>query len=317
MLKPESFVEQPVFHSKYGGLWIDRSDWQQHLAAHRLDDEQIKLVEHFVEDGYVILEQAVPMEKVDAFQRKIEKSFRDGNSSVLYQRPGESESRPLTEPIDRLGTRIVDSFVAIPEALDIFTSPRLVRFLSTIFDDTPHLFQSLSFDQGSQQGLHQDTAYVVVNRPLELAACWIALEDVQQGSGELMYAPGSHRNPEFDFGGNRKYWDPTADGMEAHDRWAKHLRDEAAKNPKGMKTFLAKKGDILVWHADLAHGGSPVTRPELTRQSLVGHFCPLSASPHHFSIAEKRDRVERHGPIAYSSWHYDLRKIHQPKAVGA
>jgi hypothetical protein len=73
--------------------------------------------------------------------------------------------------VDRLGSRVVDSFVALPEALDLFTTPSLIRFLRLIFDADPLLFQSLNFDQGSQQGLHQDTAYVVVNRPMELAAC--------------------------------------------------------------------------------------------------------------------------------------------------
>ena len=66
-----------------------------------------------------------------------------------------------------------------------------------IFDDSPLLFQSLSFEKGSQQGMHQDTAYIVVDSPLELAASWIALQDVEPGSGELMYYEGSHRLPEY------------------------------------------------------------------------------------------------------------------------
>ena len=68
-----------------------------------------------------------------------------------------------------------------------------------------------------------------------------------------------------------------------------------------------KKGDILVWHADLAHGGSPVKRPELTRQSLVGHFCPQSAEPLYFSYG--RTAVRHHGDLAYSSGHFDLSAV--------
>ena len=34
---------------------------------------------------------------------------------------------------------------------------------------------------------------------MELIASWIALEDVQPGSGELMYVPGSHRFEVFIF----------------------------------------------------------------------------------------------------------------------
>jgi ectoine hydroxylase-related dioxygenase (phytanoyl-CoA dioxygenase family) len=184
-----------------------------------------------------------------------------------------------------------------------------MRFLKLIFDENPLLFQSLSFDQGSQQGLHQDTAYVVVDRPLELAACWIALEDVQEGSGELMYAPGSHRHADWPFAPDRKHWQSNPDGQQALDEWHSFLVASATAKPGGLRTFLPKKGDVLVWHADLAHGGSPVKRPELTRQSLVGHFCPQSARPQY--LKEQRDRatIRHYGELAYSSWHYALQPI--------
>ncbi len=193
--------------------------------------------------------------------------------------------------------------MAFSEALALFASPRLFNFLKLIFEDIPHLFQSLSFDTGSQQGLHQDTAYVVVEEPLKLAACWIALEDVKPGSGELMYAPGSHRMADWEFGPGRKHWKIEEDG-DSHDRWSRHLIEYAERN-RGVERFYAKKGDILIWHADLAHGGSPVENPELTRQSLVGHFCPASVKPYYFRFP-KLAVVRRYGDLAYSSQHYDL-----------
>ena len=57
--------------------------------------------------------------------------------------------------------------------------------------------------------------------------------------------------------------------------------------------FLPKKGDALIWHADLVHGGSPRTDRDLTRWSLVSHFCPLDVGP----LTPGDDGVEprRHG----------------------
>lgn len=294
----------PKYHSKYGGLWIDREDWRRQLQRRDFPPQLASSIEQFVADGYVIFEQAASIEAVDTFQAELERSFREGNPALLYQRDGDRISRSLDGPVERLGTRVVDAFAAVPQALDLFASPRLVAFLKAIFDDTPLLFQSLSFDQGSQQGLHQDTAYVVVDRPLELAACWIALEDVRPGSGELIYAPGSHRLPDWPFGENRKHWTPDVDGDAPHDAWAQHLREQG--HALGIRRFQARKGDILIWHADLAHGGSVVEDPELTRQSLVGHFCPRSAAPNYFGYNRERRTVLRHGPLAYASEHYDL-----------
>lgn len=301
-----SMNDDPAFHSRFGGLWIDRADWRQQITARNLTSEQAEQVEFFAENGFIILPGAAASETVDAFRRKIEISFREGNRDVLYQRHNGHDVLPLDGPADRLGVRVVDSFVPFSEALDLFSSPALIAFLQLIFDQNPLLFQSLSFDQGSQQGLHQDTAYVVVDQPIELAACWIALEDIQPGSGELMYVPGSHRLPDWNFGGDRKHWNPIEDGKEPHDQWARHLMRHAQESKYGIRYFLPKKGDILVWHADLAHGGAPVQDPNLTRQSLVGHFCPQDRSPYFFSTSPHLDTIRHRNALAYCSQHYDL-----------
>jgi ectoine hydroxylase-related dioxygenase (phytanoyl-CoA dioxygenase family) len=43
---------------------------------------------------------------------------------------------------------------------------------------------------------------------------------------------------------------------------------------KGLekRIFEAKRGDVLIWHANLLHGGSPIAREGLTRRSMVCHY---------------------------------------------
>ena len=38
------------------------------------------------------------------------------------------------------------------------------------------------------------------------------------------------------------------------------------------KTFLARKGDVFIWHSDLVHGGSEILDPTKGRKSLVCHY---------------------------------------------
>ena len=299
-------------HSLYGGLWIDRPDWPQTLAAKTaagaITAACATLIGDFVRDGFVILKNAANPGAVDAFQAQINQAFRQGNPDVFYQHHGIGQTQHLSKPVDRLGTRVVDSFVALPQALDLFVSPALLSFLTAIFAAPPLLFQSLSFDQGSQQGLHQDTAYVVVDQPLELAACWIALQDVQPGSGELIYVPGSHRFPDFAFGGHKKHWNAEDDGQAVHDTWSRWIHEEAAKRGLPVQHFLPQKGDILIWHADLAHGGAVVENTALSRQSLVGHFCPATRRPRYFDHGAKRDTTRESNGLFYASEHYNLAK---------
>lgn len=299
----------PRFHSRFGGLWIDRADWEAELDSRirrgAIGAEMTSLIAGFVRNGFAILRGGADTATIASFQNKIAHSFRDGNKQLLYQVPGVHQPLPVSAGVPRRGTRIVDVFAVMPEARRLFASAPLMAFLTAIFDEDPMLFQSLSFDQGSEQGLHQDTAYVVVDQPLELAACWIALEDVQPGSGELMYIPGSHRFDDFGFNG-KKHWDPDQDGKDLHHRWAHWLHTEAERRGLPVERFLPRQGDIFVWHADLAHGGSPITDPSLTRQSLVGHFCPSGRRPHYFSYAAERSAVRLHERLRYCSFYYDL-----------
>jgi phytanoyl-CoA hydroxylase len=297
-----------AFHSKYGGMWIDRSDAVEVLSRKEMADDLKEAIYKFILDGYVVLPKAVPDRFIDDFLESIDHSFTHGNSDVLYQKHGSPVTLPLATPTDPIEARVVDAYCVMPEAVSILSNARLIQFLRAIFDEVPLLFQSLSFHQGSQQGLHQDTAYVVSNRPMELAACWIALEDIREGSGELMYAPGSHRYPDWDFGVSplRKHWDSALDEVEQHDKWATWLRDRAETANQGVQKFLARKGDILIWHADLAHGGSPVLDKTLTRRSLVGHFCPKSARPNYFDTPPYRSVITESRRLSYSSMHYDL-----------
>jgi phytanoyl-CoA hydroxylase len=154
--------------------------------------------------------------------------------------------------------------------------------------------------------MHQDTAFVVTMSPLELAASWIALEDIRPGSGELMYLDGSHRLPEYLFSGKYKHWNPKRDGDEQQAEWQDLMSRNAELMRLEKQTFLPKKGDVLIWSADLAHGGSPVSNPSLTRKSLVGHYCPNRVEPFDFKIHPERRGKARFDGGLYASHHYPI-----------
>jgi hypothetical protein len=293
-------------------MWIDADDWQDELERRRragiLSSGLATQVERFAHDGYVILPGAAAEADVRRFEEIISNVFTHGDERVIAQVPEKTGYCAVTPGMSLRGARIIDSHALFSPALDLFSSPRLVEFLTAIFGEPPLLFQSISFHNGSEQGLHQDTAYVVVSeRPMELAACWIALEDIRPGSGELTFARGSHRLPEFTFGdGETKHWDPQKHGVDQHNVWSRWLIEECERRGFNRETFIANRGDILVWHADLAHGGSPVQDPKLTRKSLVGHYCPASAKPLTFKFAPQRAKSLPYKNINYASFLFDL-----------
>src|SRR3974377_1480738 len=96
----------PSYHSRFGGLWIDRTDWRKELLRRKLSTDEATLITQFAEKGYVIFPQACRHDAIDVFQRRVAQAFREGNPAVLYQEHISNQTRRLTGPVDRLGTRI-------------------------------------------------------------------------------------------------------------------------------------------------------------------------------------------------------------------
>lgn len=293
--------EPRVFHSKFGGLWTDRYDAEDRVAA-KLDSgliswddaERLRL---WIRDGYVILRNAVPHDVIDRLVSEIDQSW-DNPPDWLLAQTAHSEYIPL-EKADRNQplTKLLDFYVQSNSALEVMFSSSICHFLNLIFEDDILGFQSLTFERGSTQAIHQDTAYVVCSSPMTLAASWVALEDIEEGSGELQYYPGSHRFGDFNFGDpDRKHWNAEQDGNPIHDHFLNWLHETAKEKEIERLSFLPKKGDALIWSADLAHGGGAISRPELTRRSFVTHYCPRNVDPHYFlekSVSKAKKNIKR------------------------
>ena len=82
--------------------------------------------------------------------------------------------------------------------------------------------------------------------------------------GPLIYYPGSHTLPilaRADIGGQGTYRD--------YEQQIAALIDAHGLQPE---YGLLKRGQALIWTANLIHGGSPRRNPALTRRSQVTHY---------------------------------------------
>jgi len=158
---------------------------------------------------------------------------------------------------------------------------RLTDLLSFLLDKEVVPFQTINFVHGSNQRAHSDSIHMTTYPLGYLIAVWIALEDTNPDNGPLFYYPGSHRlpyllNSDFNEGttlltlGKKNYGD-------YEDRIAEVIGEKQLTK----EIFLARKGDILIWHANLIHGGMPVNNPTLTRKSMVIHYYAKDVIKYH------------------------------------
>jgi ectoine hydroxylase-related dioxygenase (phytanoyl-CoA dioxygenase family) len=51
-----------------------------------------------------------------------------------------------------------------------------------------------------------------------------------------------------------------------------YIASEIEQHGLKAETLLAQKGDVLIWHSQLLHGGSEIIDKRRTRKSLVTHY---------------------------------------------
>jgi ectoine hydroxylase-related dioxygenase (phytanoyl-CoA dioxygenase family) len=198
----------------------------------------------------------------------------------------------------------------------VLKHPGLLDWIRLLMEREPKPLQTIMAHKGSQQGAHSDSIHMTTYPIGYLSAAWIAFEDIHPDSGPLVFYPGSHRLPyvfskdvgisEADFKkhGYSSY-------AEKYEPYIRRLVEERRIEPH---YFHAKRGDVLIWHANLIHGGSMRRNVQLSRKSLVCHFFVKGAFVYH-DLAAARSKQQYVGTCLLRDETGDLRLL--PKKSGA
>jgi len=168
--------------------------------------------------------------------------------------------------------RLQDAWRRFDSVRRLATCAKVLRLLQFAYGRRPIPFQTLNFTVGTQQPLHSDTIHFDSFPQHFMCGVWVALEDADAGNGALQYVPGSHRLPIMaleDFG-------LSAGGYftrnHVGEQYEAALRSYVAVMNLPTRTIPLKKGQAVVWAANLFHGGGPITQPGRTRLSQVTHY---------------------------------------------
>ncbi|MEM9255386.1 MAG: phytanoyl-CoA dioxygenase family protein [Pseudomonadota bacterium] len=295
-LRPDNAAGMP---SAFGGLWPDARNGadliEGKLETGLISEQQAEKLRFWRHNGYVILEQAIAPDIIDAAAAELDKAYAGGFRRALFECHKVKAGNTKWDPaVLEHAAKVLDLHHFSIPMREIMFAPAIEEFLGLIFESKAFATQSLGFLRGSGQEGHQDSAYVPFTMPRSFAATWIALEDVTIGAGELFYYVGSHLFPDFLYGGRyksiaeaeRNGYTVERDEIQQH---VSSLVNRAQEAGMTKQLFAAKKGDVLVWHADLVHGGNPVSKA-ITRKSFVTHYCPKRLSP----VFSERSDIDLH-----------------------
>ena|SRR5688572_5187793 len=188
----------------------------------------------------------------------------------------------------RFPYKLNDLYLEYREVREVVLAPGLSRVLADVLGGAPMLCNTINFEWGPGQEDHFDTLYMPPKEPNRMVAAWIALEDVAPTAGPLRYYPGSHRIPPFLFSHGRT--DAIPNEMP---NFRKYIAAELERRGTQPSMFAAQAGDVLIWHAQLLHGGYPIQDRNQTRKTLVAHYFRAQDYYHRFW------RLRRLGKDAY------------------
>lgn len=230
------------------------------IDAMGLTDEERVVARDLNERGYAVIDFPDP-----AIDDRI-----DRIKASLSPRYGIDPSDPDAAP-PAGNLRIQDAWQFDEDVRAIAANAQILGLLEKLYGRRTVPFQTLNFPVGTQQQAHADSAHFSSQPERFMCGVWLAMEDITDGSGPLLYYSGSHKWPIVSNAMiGRRGWNQTRGSAQAPFEAAWGALAEA--HGIEPETFLARKGQALIWAANLLHGGSPRTDPTQTRWSQVTHY---------------------------------------------
>ena len=172
-------------------------------------------------------------------------------------------------------------YMYVPELREVSLYPPLMKLMERLVGEEMGLHLNLTGWLSTERNWHQDD---YLNPPFInswYAAVWIALDDIGPDCGPFQFVPGSHRWPLMKSHKVRMFLAPEE---REHHNWSKLserfvddiAEAEIARRGVEPEAFLAKKGDLLIWHGRLMHRGSLPNAPGTPRRALISHYSGLT-----------------------------------------
>lgn len=242
--------------------WIESPFFRAELEASGLSPADKQFVRDFAENGYVIIDTGIDPAFLDATREELRPCFGMPTHTATDEHHAQH--------------RLLDAWRFNDKVRQIAGNADILRRLELLYRRRPIPFQTLNFDVGTQQRTHSDMIHFSSIPERFMCGVWLAFEDVGPDNGPLHYYPGSHKLPFYsmtEIGIKASRSKELANVyMDYSDHYEEFIARVAVSQGIPKHTAQVKKGQALIWAANLLHGGEPILRPGSTRWSQVTHY---------------------------------------------
>lgn len=263
----------PITSENFEGIkinkpWLDSNENVINLSSKKdftkFSSETQKKLMLWENDGYIVLNNFFSNDEINVINNEIERLKKEKKIQL-----------------EKKSDRAIFAYKYSKKIRAIANKKELLEILTFITGEEITLFQTLNFIFGTQQAAHSDSIHMTTYPLGYMIAAWMPLEDITEDSGPLFYYPGSHKLPyvlKKDFNHEGNYF---LIGKNIYKNYEEKIADVIKLNKLKKEVFTPKKGDVLIWHANLIHGGEKRSNPNKTRKSMVMHFFCKNAFCYH------------------------------------
>lgn len=215
-------------------------------------------IEKLHSDGFVVLHNAIPVDLIDSAKNRT-KEFLTQNDSIFSKHKNNSGYY----------RRIVNLHCIVKELRDLYIANETsLQIQDDFFGKESCIYTSLFFEVGTEQSIHRDSPYFCSKPENIYLGVWIPLEDANKNNGTLSVIKYGHLIGEPD---REKIVAKSKNNTELWDNYQKDIYDMCISNGLFIEQIPLNKGDIIIWHPELPHGGSTIIDKNSTRYSTVFH----------------------------------------------
>lgn len=177
----------------------------------------------------------------------------------------------------------------LPQFWPLFSTNKALQIQDYLFGMENILYTSLFFETGTSQAIHRDTPLFWTKPANMYFGTWLALEKTDFENGPLIVIPGSHRLPILDRSAiaHSKYADLSEIKDIDGDLWEIYqnkVTQMCVDQGLQIEEVYVDKGDTVIWHPMLAHGGAKIIDPQRSRLSFVIHTTPKETPVYHTDV---------------------------------
>ncbi|NDC64028.1 MAG: hypothetical protein EBZ59_08630 [Planctomycetia bacterium] len=265
--QPPALLAEDI-NRDFGVPWFMRYDYRNDARYRVLSAGVKSAADRFMRDGFIVFPNAIDPGYADAVVADF-RSFCSRHAD--YFDPFRDQSGHLQ--------RIINLHLVMPRLVELFSlATDVLALQDALFAAPASIYTTLYFERGSAQSVHRDTPYFATRPEYTYFGTWFALEDADQGNGCLEVIPGGHLVKEVD---RRAFATRVAGDAEIgsintvlFDTYQQDVHSACREAGLSSIAVPLKKGDVLIWHPQLPHGGGQIADRTRSRNSIVFHTVP-------------------------------------------